>query len=35
MNLAALHAWLVDEHGYAGSLRSVQRTGPSAIRPRR
>ena len=25
INLAALHAWLVDEHGYAGSLRSVQR----------
>ena len=24
-NLAALHAWLVAEHGYAGSLRSVQR----------
>ena len=25
INLAALHAWLVAEHGYAGSLRSVQR----------
>lgn len=24
-NLAALHDWLVAEHGYAGSLRSVQR----------
>jgi len=24
-NVAALHAWLVDEHGYPGSLRSVQR----------
>lgn len=24
-NLADLHAWLVAEHGYAGSLRSVQR----------
>lgn len=24
-NLAALHAWLADEHRYAGSLRSVQR----------
>lgn len=24
-NLAALHAWLVAEHGYTGSLRSVQR----------
>lgn len=24
-NLAALHAWLVSEHGYVGSLRSVQR----------
>lgn len=24
-NLAALHAWLTDEHGYTGSLRSVQR----------
>lgn len=25
VNLAALHAWLVAEHGYPGSLRSVQR----------
>jgi len=25
VNLAALHAWLVAEHGYGGSLRSVQR----------
>lgn len=25
INLAALHAWLVAEHGYDGSLRSVQR----------
>src|SRR6185295_4566966 len=25
LNLAALHAWLVNEHGYAGSLRSIQR----------
>src|SRR4051812_3117635 len=25
LNLAALHAWLVTEHGYDGSLRSVQR----------
>jgi len=25
VNLAALHAWLVEEHGYDGSLRSVQR----------
>lgn len=25
VNLAALHDWLVREHGYAGSLRSVQR----------
>ena len=25
MNLAALHAWLVSDHGYRGSLRSVQR----------
>lgn len=24
-NLAALHAWLADEHGYTGSRRSVQR----------
>jgi transposase len=25
LNLAALHAWLVEEHGYAGSVRSLQR----------
>jgi transposase len=25
VNLAALHAWLLAEHGYSGSLRSVQR----------
>lgn len=25
LNLAALHAWLVEEHGYTGSRRSVQR----------
>ena len=25
VNLAALHAWLMAEHGYGGSLRSVQR----------
>ena len=25
VNLAALHAWLRREHGYEGSLRSVQR----------
>lgn len=25
VNLAALHEWLIAEHGYAGSLRSVQR----------
>jgi transposase len=25
VNLAALHAWLLAEHGYGGSLRSVQR----------
>ncbi len=25
INLAALHAWVVEEHGYAGSLRWVQR----------
>jgi transposase len=25
VNLAALHAWLVSDHGYGGSLRSVQR----------
>ena len=25
INLAVLHGWLVSEHGYAGSLRSIQR----------
>ncbi len=25
VNLAALHSWLANEHGYAGSLRSIQR----------
>src|SRR3712207_6502120 len=40
INLAALHDWLVHEHGYAGSLRSVQRywarTYPApALRARR
>src|SRR3954464_2798259 len=25
INLAVLHAWLVADHGYAGSLRSIQR----------
>ncbi len=40
VNLAELHAWLVREHGYGGSLRSVQRywkrTYPApAIRARR
>ncbi len=25
LNLAALHAWLVEEHGYRGSRRSIQR----------
>ena len=25
INLAVLHAWLVSEHGYSGSLRSIQR----------
>src|SRR5262245_54134790 len=25
VNLATLHDWLIEEHGYAGSLRSVQR----------
>ena len=40
INLAALHAWLVREHGYGGSLRSVQRywkrTYPApALRARR
>ena len=40
INLAALHGWLVREHGYGGSLRSVQRywkrTYPApALRARR
>ena len=35
LNLAALHSWLVAEHGYDGSLRSVQRFGRSIIRHRR
>lgn len=39
-NLAALHAWLVSEHGYPGSLRSIERYmsrhyGPPARRARR
>jgi IS30 family transposase len=25
INLAVLHAWLVSDHGYCGSLRSIQR----------
>lgn len=32
-NLAALHAWLVAEHGYEGSLRSVQRYVAQAYPP--
>ena len=32
LNLAALHTWLVAEHGYDGSLRSVQRFWASIIR---
>jgi transposase len=40
INLAVLHAWLTSEHGYAGSLRSIQRywarTYPApALRARR
>ena len=40
INLAALHAWLRCEHGYDGSLRTVQRFWsrtypPTAIRARR
>src|SRR4051794_16630073 len=40
INLAVLHAWLAAEHGYAGSLRSIQRywarTYPApAVRARR
>jgi transposase len=40
LNLAALHDWLVAEHGYAGSLRSIQRFWrrhypPPPIRARR
>ena len=34
INLAELHAWLVDEHGYAGTLRSVQRFW-AKLRPQR
>jgi transposase len=34
VNLAALHAWLVEEHGYLGSRRSVQRyVGAAFPRP--
>lgn len=33
MNLAALHEWLVQEHGYTGSLRSVQRYWRRAYPP--
>lgn len=36
LNVAALHAWLVAEHDYAGSLRSVQRyVGEAYARPPR
>lgn len=40
LNIAALHGWLVSEHGYTGSLRSVQRFvaeayPPPALRARR
>src|SRR4051794_41632515 len=40
INLAVLHAWLVSEHDYSGSLRSIQRywarTYPApAVRARR
>src|ERR671939_783834 len=40
INLAVLHAWLISEHGYSGSLRSIQRywarTYPApAVRARR
>ena len=31
IDLAALHAWLVAEHGYDGSLRSVQRIWREAL----
>lgn len=31
VNLAALHVWLCEEHGYVGSLRSVQRYVGSAF----
>jgi transposase len=33
LNLAALHAWLVEEHGYPGSARSVQRYVARAFPP--
>src|SRR6185295_6700976 len=36
VSLAALHAWLVEEHGYTGSERSVQRyVGAAFPRPAR
>lgn len=36
LNLTALHGWLVEEHGYAGSVRSVQRYFDACFpRPRR
>jgi hypothetical protein len=35
INLAALHDWLVREHGYGGSLRRCSGSGPSAILHRR
>jgi hypothetical protein len=35
VNLAALHEWLRREHGYNGSLRSVQRYWRRSIRRRR
>ena len=36
LNVAALHAWLISEHDYAGSLRSVQRyVGEAYARPPR
>jgi len=31
VNLAALHAWLVEEHGFTGSVRSVQRYASEAF----
>lgn len=33
INLVALHAWLVDEHGYEGSARSIQRYVRAAFPP--